>query len=69
MPKIQLFATLFLSIILVGSVSLPTSFAQLPPPGDPCDGIDNNGNGRVDEGALGVDDNGNGTIDEPSDGC
>jgi hypothetical protein len=42
---------------------------DFPPAPDPCDGVDNNANGIVDEGEVGVDDNGDGTMDEPGDGC
>ena len=36
---------------------------------DPCNDIDNNGNGIVDEGVVGVDDDGDGSIDEARDAC
>jgi hypothetical protein len=36
---------------------------------DPCDGLDNNDNGIIDEGAVGTDDDGDGTVDEVADAC
>jgi hypothetical protein len=38
------------------------------PPSDTCDG-DNNNDQIIDEGIVGVDDNGNGLVDEPGDAC
>lgn len=40
-----------------------------PPTLDPCDGIDNNNNGIIDEGTIGVDDDNDGIIDEEGDVC
>lgn len=40
-----------------------------PPTPDPCDGIDNNNNGLIDEGIIGTDDDSDGTIDEEGDSC
>lgn len=36
---------------------------------DICDGVDNNNNGKIDEGIVGKDDNGDGQIDEEFDAC
>jgi hypothetical protein len=36
---------------------------------DPCDGIDNNNNGIIDEGVVGTNDDGDGTIDEADEAC
>jgi len=43
--------------------------SENPIDSDPCDGIDNNGNGIVDEGVVGVDDDGDGFTDEAGEAC